>query len=171
MTLPMSWNEWAQHDGLALARRVKNGELSAHELALQAAAGIAKVNPALSGVIELFEDVVAEPAGDGAKLAGPFAGLPFLMKDLGPTMKGRLQEMGSLFQRGNRAAADTFLTTKMRAAGLNLIGRTTTPEFGVCSSADNPAVYVTRNPWNTDFTRSEERRVGKECRSRWSPYH
>ena len=24
---------------------------------------------------------------------------------------------------------------------------------------------------NTDKTRSEERRVGKECRSRWSPYH
>ena len=23
----------------------------------------------------------------------------------------------------------------------------------------------------TDLTRSEERRVGKECRSRWSPYH
>ena len=23
----------------------------------------------------------------------------------------------------------------------------------------------------TDFYRSEERRVGKECRSRWSPYH
>src|SRR5258706_11103542 len=22
-----------------------------------------------------------------------------------------------------------------------------------------------------EFTRSEERRVGKECRSRWSPYH
>ena len=22
-----------------------------------------------------------------------------------------------------------------------------------------------------DFDRSEERRVGKECRSRWSPYH
>ena len=22
-----------------------------------------------------------------------------------------------------------------------------------------------------DFYRSEERRVGKECRSRWSPYH
>ena len=23
----------------------------------------------------------------------------------------------------------------------------------------------------TDLQRSEERRVGKECRSRWSPYH
>ena len=25
--------------------------------------------------------------------------------------------------------------------------------------------------WNLYTTRSEERRVGKECRSRWSPYH
>ena len=24
---------------------------------------------------------------------------------------------------------------------------------------------------NIEFSRSEERRVGKECRSRWSPYH
>ena len=25
--------------------------------------------------------------------------------------------------------------------------------------------------WNSFLVRSEERRVGKECRSRWSPYH
>ena len=25
--------------------------------------------------------------------------------------------------------------------------------------------------WRYDDLRSEERRVGKECRSRWSPYH
>ena len=25
--------------------------------------------------------------------------------------------------------------------------------------------------WDTEYVRSEERRVGKECRSRWSPYH
>ena len=87
MTLPMSWNEWAQHDGVGLAARVRKGELTAKELARQAAAGVAKVNPALSGVVELFEDVIADPAKDGANLAGPFAGLPFLMKDLGPTMK------------------------------------------------------------------------------------
>ena len=29
--------------------------------------------------------------------------------------------------------------------------------------------YLTLSP--SSFTRSEERRVGKECRSRWSPYH
>ena len=27
------------------------------------------------------------------------------------------------------------------------------------------------NAYDTDYKRSEERRVGKECRSRWSPYH
>jgi amidase len=152
MTLAMSWNEWAQHDGTALAARVKKSELTARELAEQAQAAIAKVDPALSAVVEVFADAVADPAGNGTNLDGPFAGLPFLMKDLGPTMKGRLQEMGSLLMRGNRATADTFLTSKFRAVGLNLIARTTTPEFGVCSSADNPAVYVTRNPWNTDYT-------------------
>ena len=26
-------------------------------------------------------------------------------------------------------------------------------------------------PQINEFVRSEERRVGKECRSRWSPYH
>ncbi len=152
MTLPMGWDEWARHDGTALAARVRSGEVTPAELAAQAAAGVARVDPALSGVVELFDDVIADPTKDGANLDGPFAGLPFLMKDLGPTMKGRLQEMGSLLMRDNRATADTFLTTQMRRAGLNLIGRTTTPEFGVCSSAENPAVYVTRNPWNTDYT-------------------
>ena len=29
--------------------------------------------------------------------------------------------------------------------------------------------YIT--PAEADASRSEERRVGKECRSRWSPYH
>ena len=33
------------------------------------------------------------------------------------------------------------------------------------------AVGVCENLQDTDYIRSEERRVGKECRSRWSPYH
>src|SRR2546427_11690759 len=42
-------------------------------------------------------------------------------------------------------------------------------------STDDPvlrcACYRVYNDWLLDFCRSEERRVGKECRSRWSPYH
>jgi amidase len=152
MTLAMSWDEWARHDALALADRVRRGELTPAELAAQAAAGIARVDPALSAVVEVFDDVVADPLRDGMDPAGPFAGVPYLMKDLGPTLKGRLQEMGSLLMRGHRAAEDSFLTGRIRRAGLNVIGRSTTPEFGVCSSAENPDVYVTRNPWDTDYT-------------------
>ena len=32
-------------------------------------------------------------------------------------------------------------------------------------------ITVTEVRMSTDLKRSEERRVGKECRSRWSPYH
>jgi amidase len=152
MTLAMSWDEWATHDGVALAERARKGEVSAAELAAQAAAGVARVNPLLSAVVEVFDDAVADPFKAGTRADGFFAGVPFLVKDLGPTLKGRLQEMGSLFMRGNRSADDSFLARQMRQAGLNLIGRTTTPEFGVCSSAENPAVYVTRNPWNLAYT-------------------
>ncbi|MBK8767702.1 MAG: amidase [Burkholderiaceae bacterium] len=152
MTLAMSWTEWARHDGVALAERVRTGQITAAELSAQAAAGIAMTNPALSAVVEVFEDVVADPLRDGMNPEGAFAGVPYLMKDLGPTLKGRLQEMGSLLMRGNRAGADSHLTGRIRQAGLNIIGRSTTPEFGVCSSAENPAVYITRNPWDLDFT-------------------
>ena len=152
MTLAMSWDEWARHDAVALAARVRAGEVTPAELAAQAAAGIARTDPALSAVVEVFADVVADPLRDGMDPAGAFAGVPYLMKDLGPTLKGRLQEMGSLLMRGNRATADSHLAGRIRQAGLNVIGRTTTPEFGCCSAAENPAVYVTRNPWDTGYT-------------------
>ena len=52
--LAMSWDEWARHDGVGLADRVRAGEISPAELAAQAAAGIAKVDSELSGnVIDL----------------------------------------------------------------------------------------------------------------------
>ncbi|MBN8902535.1 MAG: amidase [Rhodospirillales bacterium] len=152
MTLAMSWDEWAAHDAVGLAERVRAGEVTPAELASQAAAGIARLNPTLDAVVEVFADVVADPLRDGMNPEGPFAGVPWLMKDLGPTLKGRLQEMGSALMRGNRASDDAWLTRRIRAAGLNVIGRSTTPEFGCCSSAENPAIYVTHNPWDTAYT-------------------
>ena len=151
MTLAMRWEEWSAHDGSGLAERVRKGEVSAAELAAQAAAGIAKVNPQLDAVVEVFDDVVADPLKDGMNPEGVFAGLPYLMKDLGPTLKGRLQEFGSMIMQGHRPAADSFLTQQLRQAGLNIVGRSTTPEFGVCSSVEN-ALHLTRNPWDLDYT-------------------
>lgn len=152
MTLAMNWDEWAKHDATGLAELVRRKELTARDLAVQAVAAVDKVNPTLSAIIEVFDDVVDDPTKDGMNLVGNFAGVPYFMKDLGPTLKGRLQEMGSLLMKGNVAAADSFMTQRIRQAGLNIIGRSTTPEFGVCSSPENPAVYVTRNPWNLEYT-------------------
>ena len=151
MPLAMSWDEWAAHDATALAERVRRGDLTPGELAAQAAAAIARVDGELDAVVEVFEDVVADPLADGMRPEGVFAGVPYLMKDLGPTLKGRLQEFGSMLMQGHRPAEDSFLTGRIRQAGLNILGRTTTPEFGVCSAAEN-RFHVTRNPWNTDMT-------------------
>ncbi|MHA6260129.1 amidase [Sporosarcina sp. CAU 1771] len=152
MTVAMSWEEWAKVDGIGLAEMIKEGKITAKEVAQQAAHAVNALNPEISGVIEVFDDVVEDPTKDGANVEGVFAGVPYMMKDIGPTLKGRLQEMGSLLMQGNRAAEDSFLTTQIRKSGLNIIGRTTTPEFGLCSSAENPEMYVTRNPWNLDYT-------------------
>lgn len=152
VTTVLSWDEWSARDGLGLAELVRKGEVKPEELAAQAAAGAALVNPKIEAVIECFDDAVADASAGGTDLGGVFAGLPFPMKDLGPTVAGRLQEQGSKFMAGNRPTADAFLTTKIKAAGLNIMARTTTPEFGCCSSAENPEVYVTRNPWDTDYT-------------------
>ncbi len=152
MSTVLSWDEWFAKDGLGLAELVRSGEATAEELAAQAVEGIALTNPQVSGVVEVFDDAVADASANGTDPDGVFAGLPFALKDLGPTLAGRLQEQGSLFMQGNRASADSFLASKMKRAGLNVIARTTTPEFGCCSSAENPALYVTRNPWNLDYT-------------------
>ena len=53
---------------------------------------------------------------------------------------------------------------KALAAGFDL--EKLTPEF-----YDNPYPTYRALRENEPVKRSEERRVGKECRSRWSPYH
>ena len=45
-----------------------------------------------------------------------------------------------------------------------LIPSITTPVYAV-------ETYTQQTVFTLHATRSEERRVGKECRSRWSPYH
>ena len=88
MTLAMSWSEWAGHDATALAERVRKGDVTPAELAAQAAAAITRVNGALDAVVEVFDDVVADPLADGMRPEGAFAGVPYLMKDLGPDPQG-----------------------------------------------------------------------------------
>src|SRR2546430_5682133 len=44
-------------------------------------------------------------------------------------------------------------------------------EFWKVVRGDGPMTHIRLAQRKTVWDRSEERRVGKECRSRWSPYH
>ena len=43
--------------------------------------------------------------------------------------------------------------------------------FFKCENLQRTGAFKFRGAFNALSQRSEERRVGKECRSRWSPYH
>ena len=51
-------------------------------------------------------------------------------------------------------------------AGMNPMGA-----FYAVQEVEDPFKGKVVKEVNNGFPRSEERRVGKECRSRWSPYH
>lgn len=144
----LSWDEYVKCDATDLSRLVTLGEVSPRELARQATAATAKINPDINAVIEVFDDVVAEPYKDGMNCDGAFHGVPMMLKDLGSRMKGRLQESGYAWQGGNIAADDDPLTTNFRNAGFNLIGRTTTPEDGMAGVTETIKFGISRNPWN-----------------------
>ena len=67
----------------------------------------------------------------------------------------------------NAAAKGKFIPVKMGAGGHALSGKTPAP-----ASFFSPDFPSSGQPQSVcEIVRSEERRVGKECRSRWSPYH
>ena len=133
--------EYADHDGLGLAALIARGEVSAAEVRAAALQAIAAVNPTVNAVIESWDD---EPA----PAAGPFSGVPFLVKDIVGATAGRRNELGSRLAAGLVAGADSLLMTRFRAAGLVTIGRTTTPEMGTSTTTESVATGPTRNPWD-----------------------
>jgi len=153
--LAMGWAEWAKIDGLALARLVRTRQVSAQQVANQAAVGVARLNPKLEAVIELFDDVRTNPDTDGPDRSGRLYGVPIFLKDLGSGLKGRTQDSGSAFTKGTRITATDPTVENYLRAGLVPLGRSTTPEFGMTFDTTTDyrgEVKVTRNPWNLAHT-------------------
>jgi amidase len=142
----MNLAEYSKYDALGLAELVQMKEISSKELALTALKAIEKVNPEINAVIEVFHDKIDDLEAT-ALTAGPFGGVPFLLKDIGCTEAGRKQEMGSRFMEGFVADQDSYLMTKFNQAGLINLGRTTTPEFALSSSTESVLTGDTHNPW------------------------
>ncbi|MGI9287752.1 MAG: amidase [Pseudomonadales bacterium] len=147
----MKLTEYAQYDGLGLAQLVRHGEISAQELAACATQAIVLLNPKLNAVIETYGERIMD-ADNCITPDMPFAGVPFLLKDTGATEAGKCQECGSRIGKGFVSSQDAFLTQRYRAAGLNILGRTTLPEFAQAATTESAHSGATRNPW--DITRS-----------------
>ena len=76
-----------------------------------------------------------------------------------------LSEQPLMFLRDQKGAAFLLLDKgKAFPGGMEKVAATTAAAGGEAAGAKAKVKY-------TDHWRSEERRVGKECRSRWSPYH
>ncbi len=144
----MKLEEYVRYDATGLAELVSKREVSASELAQLAITGVEKVNPALNAVIETFADRV-EGLDESSIPDGPFRGVPFFLKDLGPRQEGRRQEGGSRLMQGYVASYSSFLTEQIERAGLNILGRTTCPEFGVTGTTESILTGATANPWDT----------------------
>ena len=147
----MSWQEWGNLDATGLARLLAAGEITPGEAAAQAAKAIELIDPKVNCVVEVFDDVIADPLKDGMNRYGPFRGVPILLKDAGSKMRGRLQESATVFLKGNRADKDSPLMRNFRRAGFNLIGRTAIPTGGM-HITDSLLEGISRNPWNLERT-------------------
>jgi amidase len=78
--------------------------------------------------------------------------VPFLLKDLWAHYAGQPLTNGcrALKESLPVSAADTTLVSRFRQAGLNIAGRTNSPEFGSLPTTEPIAWGATRNPWNLD---------------------
>src|SRR5712672_4495520 len=103
--------------------------------------------------LNCFRVVMAEEARRDAKKAeeavargdrlGPLHGVPVSIKDL-VDVKGVHTRHGSAIFDDNVAQADDILVQRLRQAGAIIIGKSTTPEFGVKGLTDGPAFGITR---------------------------
>lgn len=145
----MGFDEYSNYDGLGLAELVRKGEVQPSELVEAAIERIEKHNGTLNAVVYKAYDEARRVAA-GELPAGPFRGVPFLIKDLGCPVAGMPRTSGSAFLQHEVLAEDGELTRRYRAAGVVLLGKTNTPEFGITGTTESKHLGPCRNPWNPD---------------------
>jgi amidase len=143
----MKLDEYTALDGIAIADLVKKGEVSTAEVAGVAMEAIDAVNPQLNAVIETYPERVDQTPADG-----PLKGVPFLLKDLVVHEGGKTNELGSRLAKGMVSPHDSELAIRYRNSGLNILGRTTTPELGFCATSEALLYGASHNPWNLNHS-------------------
>jgi amidase len=139
--------DYSEHDGLGLAALVRKGEVSPAELVEAAIERIERHNGVLNAVVHKAYDE-ARAAAAGELPDGPFKGVPFLIKDLGAQVKGWPRSSGSMFAQVAADTDDSELVRRYRAAGVVLVGKSNTPEFGIPGVTTSRRLGRCSNPWD-----------------------
>jgi amidase len=139
------------HDALGLAELVRSREVSPLDLIDATIARIEVVNPRLNAVVTRMYERARDEAR-GRLPEGPFTGVPFLVKDLVQPVAGVRFTRGSRFFAEEIPSYDGTLIQRYRRAGLVLVAKTNTPEFGLTPFTEPVLHGPTRNPWSTEHS-------------------
>lgn len=138
-------------DAVALAQWIQSGKISAAELTQVAINAIEKINPMINAVVTPLYDQATERVNNAKLPQGPFHGVPCLLKDL-INLKGTRTTYGSQAMINNMAEDTHVFVAALQQSGLNILGKTNTPEFGLVTTTEPKALGVCKNPW--DLSRS-----------------
>ncbi len=138
-------------DATAQAELVQRREVQAIELVDAAMERIERLNPLLNAVVmPMYEQ--AHSAARGQLPEGPFTGVPYLLKDVIACYSGVRMTAGSAFLQDFVPAHDSELVVRLKRAGLIILGKTNTSEFGLLPTTEPRLFGPSRNPWDTSRT-------------------
>ena len=147
----MRFEEYRRHDAVSLAGLIAKREVSAAEVLETAISRAEQVNPAINAIVHKQYEQARKAVAAGLP-DGPLKGVPYLIKDLGFFETGEPATLGSSLFKDFVADHDTAYVTRCKKAGLVLIGRSSSPEFGLNPNTE-PRLYGScRNPWNLAYS-------------------
>ena len=147
----MDLDEYLSSDATTLAGLVAAQVVTASELLALARERADTVNPVINAIVVPLTRVADARAADPS-LTGPFAGVPFLIKDLAQEYAGFPTSGGSRALAHDVATEHALVTRRFLEAGLVVFGKTNTPEFGAKGVTEPELWGPSRNPW--DVTRT-----------------
>ena len=140
-----SLDHLARLDGVGQAELVARKELTARDLIDACERRLAFVNPLMRAVVST--DFAAARSRAETGLSGPFAGVPFLFKDMCPYPKQRCS-FGARLSGSYVPAESSPYTERADGAGLITVGKSATSELGLLGSTETLLEGVTHNPWD-----------------------
>ncbi|HKV19118.1 MAG TPA: amidase [Mycobacterium sp.] len=150
--------ELADVDAIGQSALVATGEVSALELLEAAIVRLEKGRDLNAVILDLFDrgrEQAAQLDSSGRARhgeSGPLAGVPFLLKDLGASLAGAPEAMGSRALRTHVAEANSWTVDRFLAADLVVFGKTNTPEWGNHCTTEPSLFGPTGNPWSPSIT-------------------